>query len=225
MDFQAFTLYNVRIMCRLLLVKSENEFDINAHLKIFSGICKNSEEYQGHGWGMFFLDKKNEWKEYKNIRPIWEDELSNFGKTKLLIAHARSAFQDKDIFIENNMPFFDGKYVFIFNGELQKVRIEEQGRIGAEKIFNFIKRFDKGSMKEAIDNGIRQLKKRTGYYKAINLIIATKEDIFLSTSYNERENYFSMHCKETENKLLICSMPFPDEKDWVKIENNTNMMW
>jgi glutamine amidotransferase len=212
-------------MCRLLVVQSKQSFGISKHLKIFSKICKDSEEYQGHGWGMYYLGPDNGWIEYKNIKPIWEEDLDNFPKTKLLVAHARSAFQDKDIFIENNMPFFDGKYVFIFNGELQKVRIEEQGRIGAEKIFNFIKRFDKGSMKEAIDNGIRQLKKRTQYYKAINLIIATKEDIFLSTNYNERENYFSMHCKETENELVICSMPYPDENDWVTIENNTNMKW
>lgn len=212
-------------MCRLLLVKSENEFDIVNHLEFFSFICKNSEEYQGHGWGMFYLDSKNEWKEYKNIKPIWEDKLSNFGKTKLLVAHARSAYMDKDIFIENNMPFFDGKYVFIFNGELQKVRIEEQGRIGAEKIFNFLKRFDKGDMKEAMGNGIRQLKKRTQYYKAINVIIATKENIFLSTNYSERENYFSMHCKKSDNELVICSMPYQDDKGWAKIGNNVNMDW
>jgi len=38
-------------MCRLLFIKSESEFDIQEHLDIFSKICKNSKEYQGHGWG------------------------------------------------------------------------------------------------------------------------------------------------------------------------------
>jgi len=35
------------------------------------------------------------------------------------VAHARSAFEDKDIVVENNMPFTDGERVFIFNGELR----------------------------------------------------------------------------------------------------------
>ena len=132
---------------------------------------------------------------------------------------------DKDIFIENNMPFFDGKYVFMFNGELQKVRISEKGRIGAEKIFNFIKRFYKEDMNDAIEKGVKLLKKRTEYYKAINFIIATKEKIYLSTNHNERENYFSMHIKENKDNLMLCSMPYPDENDWKKIPNNTNLSW
>ncbi len=58
----------------------------------------------------------------------------NFPTTKRLIVHARSAFQDKDIVVENNMPFYDDKYIFIFNGELNGVKIKSDGRIGAEKI-------------------------------------------------------------------------------------------
>ncbi len=83
------------------------------------------------------------WKFYKSINPVWQDDFSRFGKTSLLVAHARSAFEDRDIVIENNMPFFDGRTVFIFNGELRGVKIRAEGRIGAEKIFNYIRRFDK----------------------------------------------------------------------------------
>ena len=46
----------------------------------------------------------------------------------------------KGIKIENNMPFTGGNYVYVFNGELRGVRIKEKGRIGAEKIFNYINR-------------------------------------------------------------------------------------
>ncbi len=44
------------------------------------------------------------------------------------------------------MPFYDDQFIFIFNGELRGVRIKADGRIGAEKIFNFIKRFNSDNM-------------------------------------------------------------------------------
>ena len=87
---------------------------------------------------------KDQWKHYKSLKPIWEDDLRQFGSSDLFLVHARSAFRDEGICIDNNMPFYDDKHVFVFNGELRGVRIKSQGRIGAEKIFNYIKRFDRG---------------------------------------------------------------------------------
>ena len=95
-------------MCRLLTIRSNTAFSIEPHLKKFADIAQNSKEYQGHGWGCAYLDEAADWKIYKNINPVWEDDLSRFGKTALFVAHARSAFEDRDIVIENNIPFFDG---------------------------------------------------------------------------------------------------------------------
>ncbi|MBN2368698.1 class II glutamine amidotransferase [Candidatus Woesearchaeota archaeon] len=210
-------------MCRLLCVRSETEFDIQSFLKKFSVICKKSQEYQGHGWGLAFL-KEGEWQHYKNIKPIWEDDLAHFGRTKYLIAHARSAFEDRDIVIEYNMPFYDDRYVFIFNGELRGVTIKEEGRIGAEKIFNFIKRFDKGDMKSAMEKAVPLIKKRAREIKALNIIIATKENVFLNTYYSMDPDYFTMHFSEKDDMLRICSMPFPGE-EWTAIPNDTIKVW
>ena len=114
-------------MCRLLTIRSKTAFSIAPHLKKFADIAKSSKEYQGHGWGCAYLDETAGWKFYKNINPVWEDDLSRFGKTTLLTVHARSAFEDRAIVVENNMPFFDGRTVFIFNGELRGVKIREKG--------------------------------------------------------------------------------------------------
>ena len=110
-------------MCRILWVRSEQHIEIADHLKYFANISRDSKEYQGHGWGCAWLEK-GLWKIYRNIKPVWEDDLSNFGTTTLLLAHARSAFRDEGIEVENNMPFFDGKKVFIFNGEFHKILLE-----------------------------------------------------------------------------------------------------
>ena len=67
-------------MCRLLVVKNNEEFSVAEHLKKFAQISKDSKEFQGHGWGCSYL-KNGEWQHYKNIKPVWEDNLEQFGRT------------------------------------------------------------------------------------------------------------------------------------------------
>ncbi|MFQ5638867.1 MAG: class II glutamine amidotransferase [bacterium] len=207
-------------MCRLLRVKSEREFEIARHLRRFAALSKNSQEYQGHGWGCGFL-KNNQWQIYKNIRPVWEDNLEQFGRTTQLIAHARSAFQNRGIVVENNMPFYDQNYLFIFNGELRGVTIKESGRTGAEKIFNYIKRFDKGDMQQALQKAIDIIKKRTIYVRAMNIIISDKNKTYVASCFNEDPDYFTLQVKQTESALIICSEKYPDETGWQAFQNNS----
>lgn len=208
-------------MCRLLYIKSTDLFDPIDHLKQFAQMAKNSLEYQGHGWGCAFL-VKNEWKYYKNINPIWEDNFENIPKTSLLLVHARSAYKDEGIVIENNMPFYDDKQVFIFNGELQGVKIKSEGRIGAEKIFNYLKRFENDNLTlESFKKGLEIIEKRSDYIKAMNIIVATKEKAFVSSLFNERDDYFTLRYFEDETKKIVCSEPYPLIKGCSSIENKS----
>lgn len=207
-------------MCRLLLIKSQNEFDLSFYLKTFAELCRTSKEYQGHGWGLTFLNAGHQNK-YHSITPIWENDLSSFGSTTFVLAHARSAFRDEGIVIKNNMPFSDNTYTFAFNGELQGVRIKEEGRIGAEKIFNYIKRFDKGDMKLAFERAMSLIPKKARYIRAMNILMTNFDSIFINSLYNEDPDYFAMYRKHEDNKLIICSQPFPQEAGWQKIANNT----
>jgi len=211
-------------MCRLLVVRSEKPFDPRYHLNRFSSVCQNSKEYQGHGWGCAWKDPGQSWKIYRNICPIWEDSLSRFPPTSLLVAHARSAFEDRDIVVDNNMPFSDGERVFIFNGELRGVRIREEGRIGAEKIFNFIRRFDGGDTLAALKKAVEIIRNRTRYIKAANIVIVKERAISLSTFFTEDEEYFTMRYKEAP-ELVVCSEVYPGEEGWQSISNETVREW
>lgn len=208
-------------MCRLLFVKSDSDFEISSHLEKFAEVCKSSKEFQGHGWGCSYLNEENDWQIYKNINPIWEDDFSKFNMTKRLVVHARSAFEDKDIFIENNMPFYDENFIFIFNGELRGVKINSDGRIGAEKIFNFIKRFHNSDMKKAIEKGTEIIVKKSNSIRAMNIIIADKEKAYVSSLFNVEKDYFQMSYKKTNNELIICSQNYIGESDWIKINNKS----
>jgi len=207
-------------MCRLLYVKSNTTFDIPPHLKAFADIAKNSCEYQGHGWGLVSMDGADI-KKYWSVKPIWEDELSQFKKSKVLYVHARSAFKNEGILKENNMPFLNKEDVFIFNGELHGVKIKAQGKIGAEKIFNYIKRFDKGDLFHAVKKAMPIISKQSKYVRAMNLIIGNQNRAVLCSVYNEDPKYFTMCKKNIGAMRLFCSEPYPNDSGWEKIQNNT----
>lgn len=211
-------------MCRLLTVRAATPFAVRPHLEKFALIAEHSREYQGHGWGCACLNEQGGWKLYRNIRPVWEDDLDAFGRTALLVAHARSAFEDKDIVVENNMPFFDGRTVFIFNGELRGVKIRADGRIGAEKIFNYIRRFDKGDTRWALDTATAIIKKRTRHIRGMNIIMVNTGGIFVSSFFSEDDAYFTVHYREGR-ELIICSEPYPFENNWQTIANDSVRVW
>ncbi len=211
-------------MCRLLVVRSLKPFDPAPHLVKFASIAKNSKEFQGHGWGCAWKDGRERWQIYRNIRPVWEDDLSRVPRTSLLVAHARSAFEDKDIVVENNMPFTDGERVFIFNGELRGVKLQEQGRIGAEKIFNFIRRFDHGDTLSALKKAVGIIRNRTRSIRAMNIILVKGRTVYFSTYFTGDEDYFTLRYKEVP-ELVICSEVYPSEEGWKGVTNGTAGVW
>ena len=122
------------------------------------------------------------------------------------------------------MPFSDGERVFIFNGELRGVKIREEGRIGAEKIFNFIRRFDNGDTLGALKKAVEIIRNRTRSIRAMNVIVVKERVVYLSTYFTGDEEYFTMRYQE-EPELVICSEPYPSEEGWRSIANETVRAW
>ena len=207
-------------MCRILYARADAPFSIAELLRPFAAMARASREFQGHGWGCAWREDGT-WRQYHNIQPVWQDDLDQFGATRLLLVHARSAFRDEGIVVQNNMPFSDGESMFIFNGELRGVRIQSEGRIGAEKIYNYIRRFNKGDLSAATDKGVNIIKKRSSYVRAMNIILSDGEQSCLSSNYSEDPEYFQMYRKQDANRLLVCSRPIDGEADWQAIDNDT----
>ena len=107
------------------------------------------------------------------------------------------------------MPFTDGRSLFLFNGELRGVRMKEEGRIGAEKVFNFIRRFDRGDMAEAMRKGLAIIERRTRFVRAMNIIIADADAIRVTNRFNDSPDYFQMHVSAHRERLVLCSDPLP----------------
>jgi glutamine amidotransferase len=207
-------------MCRLLYVNSINNFSISDYLVRFAEVSKTSKEYQGHGWGCAFIED-GEWKYFRNVNPIWECDFSGLRSAKRLLVHARSAFRNEGIEVENNMPFNDEKYVFIFNGELRGVKIKEEGRIGAEKIFNYIKRFDRGNTEEMLMKGTGAIIKHSKYVRAMNIIFSDRDSSYVFSCFNEDPDYFTMHISKSPDSIIVCSDKLPGTSGWYPLENNS----
>ncbi len=206
-------------VCRLLAVTSDRPLDVDRHLGAFAKLCRESREYQGHGWGCAVW-RAGVWERYRSLTPIWEDAFRPGGEVRTLVAHARSAFRDEGIEVENNMPFLGGDRAFIFNGELSGVRLSVEGRTGAEKIFNLVGRVDRGDLAEAVRQSVGVLQKRSARIRACNLILAEPGRFHVHSLFDGEEDYFTLFRRTRGGETVLCSGPYPgDEAGWVALPN------
>ncbi len=209
-------------MCRLLLIENPGGIDPNGFLHTFAEGCRQSQEFQGHGWGCSWIDPQDNWKTFHHIDPIWQRPQRNFPSSRLFLAHARSAFRDEGIVVENNMPFTDGRSMFLFNGELRGVKIKASGRIGAEKIYNYIRRFDRGDLGAATDKAVGIINKRTRYIRAMNFFVAERHAVQVCSWFSEQPEYFQLRRATVNNTRIISSIALPEfASNWDTIPNQT----
>ncbi len=202
-------------MCRILTGKFRRFVEINGLLEEFAMQCRNSEEYQGHGWGITYFNGQD-WITRKWIEPIWQSLPEEKILTSVFLVHARSAFRDEGIKIENNMPFENERYVFAFNGELRDVRLKAKGETGAHKIFNMYQRHREPSPMLRLAKLTNLLKKRSGYIKAMNIAILDKftQLQYVYSYFNENPDYFRLHRQTGAGSTIISSVPLV--RNWVK---------
>lgn len=194
-------------MCRLLAIRSRDEVDSEYHLDAFARLCRSSREYQGHGWGCAWIER-GAWQRYRSLTPIWEDGFRPPVPVSMLIAHARSAFRDAGIAVENNMPFLAGDQAFVFNGELHGVRLAEEGRIGAEKLFNFLRRIGGTESSAEMRRALGIVRRRSARIRAMNFVIADLRRFLVHCSYDESPEYFTVHYRRSESTIVVCSEPY-----------------
>lgn len=206
-------------MCRLLHAAAARPFDARGLLRPFAALARASREYQGHGWGCAWRED-GAWRAHRDVRPIWECPPPELPPTTRFLVHARSAFEDRDVRVENNMPFEHDGWMFVFNGELRGVRLREEGRIGAEKLFRFVMRFVPGrGAGGALRKALPIVEARSARVRAMNLILAGPDSDWVATVHREDADYFTLHRKREHGRLLTCSEPFPGEDGWQPLPN------
>ncbi len=207
-------------MCRMLMVRSDKPLETQPLLEGLAEVSRNSSEYQGHGWGVA-LQNEDEWTVHRELRPIWESDLSRFGRARTILAHARSAFRDRDIAVVNNMPFVKGGRAFAFNGELQGVRLRMPGRTGAARIFRLLERLDKGNLGEATRRTMEAIERASEKVRGCNLMVAEPERLAFGSLFSQREDYYTMHRRRSNGTEMVCSAPFENQSDWEPLPNRS----
>lgn len=207
-------------MCRILHAVAAEPFAPAELLRPFAVLSRESREFQGHGWGCAWREPGG-WRTHHDVRPIWQSPLPALPPTTRFVAHARSAFEDRDVRVENNMPFVQDGWVFAFNGELRGVRLREEGRIGAEKLFRFVLRFVPGHGPEgALRKALPIVEARSARVRAMNLILAGEDRDWVASVHREDHDYFTLHRKREHGRLITCSEPFPGETGWRELPND-----
>ena len=195
-------------MCRFLVLRGDDGFDPVPVLDAFRERCRESPEYQGHGWGMAH-GTRGKLTRYRSLTPIWEDAPALPARVDFLVVHARSAFRNEGIEVRNNMPFYRGEWTYVFNGELQGVRLKAPGRTGAEKVFQVI--LDQGEARptKALAAADRLLRARSRYVRAMNVALTDGRAIYAHCRFGERSEYFTLHYR-TGALAGVCSEPLDE---------------
>jgi len=89
---------------------------------------------------------------------------------------------------------------------------------------NYIKRFDKGEPLRALEKGVDIIKKRSKYIRGMNIIMVTDDNIYVSSHFNEDEDYFTIRYREGD-VLTVCSEPYPSEGGWQDLANDSVRVW
>lgn len=182
-------------MCRILALTADEAFDAADWLRAFALRCRESREYQGHGWGVAWWADGG-WQRYRSLTPIWEDDLPAELRSTLVLVHARSAFRDEGIVLGNNMPFLADDLAFAFNGELRGVRLAAPGATGAVRLTHLLGRFRRaadGDVFEALRRLDAVVSARSDYVRALNVVVSDGSTVWVNAHWSEDPDYFTLH--------------------------------
>jgi predicted glutamine amidotransferase len=205
-------------MCRFLIVKSEKllkpwDFIFN-FAEAAKKCCSYDGDWQGDGWGVSWLNEKNEWKLYKSLLPIWEDN-NNFSLvplTNLFVIHARSASFEKDKNnIDLNQPYINNKYAYVFNGLIKSIKLpfRIKGAIGAQKIWNILQQYlnEKQITPFLALNSLKtMLLKYAKEIQAANIALINCQSISCLTIYNAHPSYYQLKLYKDNDIFILSSL-------------------
>lgn len=208
-------------MCRFLIIKSRELIDPSIFLHDFAEMCKQCNapdgDRQEDGWGVAIQQSKAkgqaaDWLLEKSVDPIWKNRQRFRGlpKTKLLVAHARSAsFKHQKNQIEYNQPYRKNELAFVFNGTLVGVKIKDRlkGEIGAQKIFSLICREnERGAvLSKALNDVYRRLQRSSQQMIGFNVGLVNHKEIFVVSDYVSHEDYFALRYYQDGDLTIVCS--------------------
>lgn len=180
-------------MCRILALRADEPVDMAPWLLAFRAVCRASPEYQGHGWGVAWREGEA-WQRHRSVTPIWEDPFTP-PPTRLAVVHARSAFRNEGVVVENNMPFLGDQSVFAFNGEIHGVRLRVPGGTGAARLHRLVDRFVERAQGDQV-GALRRLdevvRARSAHVRGMNIVTSDGHDLFALCRYGQDDDYFTL---------------------------------
>lgn len=219
-------------MCRFLVLRAPEPFDPVPWIEPFAERCEASREYQGHGWGVSWWTGAG-WERHRSVEPIWDEIPDRLPASTLVLVHARSAFRNEGIVVENNMPFLSGDLAFAFNGELHGVRLSVPGETGAARLFTLLERFRAscgGDLLSALERLDRVVTERSEHVRAMNMVVSDGRDVWVNAHFSQEPDYFTLWRAEVPGEggglLAVSSERFDTDSAtpaWAPIPNRATL--
>jgi len=204
-------------MCRFLIIKSSAPIHAGEILRKFARMAERSRapdgDWQGDGWGVSWLDDKENWQSIKSINRVWHETylFSTIPESRFFLAHARSASfaQHKNV-LAYNQPFVRDPYSFVFNGLLKGVRFPSSvpGEIGSQKIWNLLIRLlSNHEERESLDILQALLEGKSRAVQALNIGLCNRKNFYVYCQYLEHPEYYHLQFFESSSLKIVCSEP------------------
>ncbi len=215
-------------MCRFFVARFTEETEISSYLHAFSVMAKDSRtsngDRQGDGWGISFRTENSEFKTYKSLLPIWEDQeaFTTIPRAKIFLIHARSAsFPNQVGNLNYNQPFIDDDIGFVFNGAITGVNtpLQLNGTIGSQKIFFLARQYLLDYPEELVLQKVYEhIRSHSNKIIGMNICMSIGNNLHILCSYTIDSEYYTLHYKLINNATFICSQPL-GSVGWYKLKS------
>ncbi len=192
-------------MCRFIAVMGKEDFDPKPFIEELSNMAKNGKRApHGDGWGIWL---KNDEMEYlhKETVPIWEREVENFPKAKVLFVHARKRGKGAKIAIENTHPFMSHDSVFMHNGIIDIEHESCTGDTDSEKLFMHM-------IHRGFWNVLCEIEKYE--FSSVNSVLYQDGKLYAVRYAKKLEDYYTLFVRKEPGRVIVAT-----EGDGEEIEN------
>jgi len=196
----------------------------------------------GHGWGCAWINETGKIERYISGNPIWEDNLPEIIKYKILqsksvIIHVRKASPNLPVapnychpfikFLESNEQIALAHNGTIMNPEIlaydNNLNLEASESDTEKLLLHYITKITQVENKSNRIEGLKKIIMDSNLeYSGLNLMILFNNEMLLTNNYLQTPKYLGMKYLQTDDLLIVASEKIGEiEGEWKDMENHS----
>ncbi len=190
-------------MCRFLAVMAKDAFEPEPYIRELEMMALNGNHApHPDGWGIWLRGRGELY--HRDTRPVWESEIPEFPRAKVILVHARKRGTGAPISVENVHPFVRNGAVFMHNG---LVRVDAEGACGgtdSERLFIALLRDFEGTL-----GALRGME-----VTAANFVMYRDNRLYIFRYATKELDYYTLYIRREHGRVIVST-----EGDGMPVEN------